>query len=75
MHAECQGLVICSAGSAGASSQTAKRSPNKDVLKKFIWHMSAGLKVYAGMIDAELDERGYIVPGLGDAGDRAFGTA
>jgi uracil phosphoribosyltransferase len=32
------------------------------------------LKVYAGMIDAELDERGYIVPGLGDAGDRAFGT-
>lgn len=35
----------------------------------------AGLKVYTGMIDAELDERGYIVPGLGDAGDRAFGTA
>jgi len=34
-----------------------------------------GLKVYAGMIDAELDSRGYIVPGLGDAGDRAFGTA
>lgn len=32
------------------------------------------LRVYAGMIDAELDERGYIVPGLGDAGDRAFGT-
>lgn len=32
------------------------------------------LKVYCGMIDAELDERGYIVPGLGDAGDRAFGT-
>jgi uracil phosphoribosyltransferase len=33
-----------------------------------------GLKVYTGMIDAELDERGYIVPGVGDAGDRAFGT-
>ena len=33
-----------------------------------------GLKVYCGMIDAELNERGYIVPGLGDAGDRAFGT-
>lgn len=33
-----------------------------------------GLKIYTGMIDAELDERGYIVPGLGDAGDRAFGT-
>ncbi|GAB4813806.1 hypothetical protein N2152v2_000852 [Parachlorella kessleri] len=34
-----------------------------------------GLKVYTGTIDAELDERGYIFPGLGDAGDRAFGTS
>lgn len=33
-----------------------------------------GLKVYTGMIDPGLDERGYIVPGVGDAGDRAFGT-
>jgi uracil phosphoribosyltransferase len=29
--------------------------------------------VVAG-IDRELDERGYILPGLGDAGDRLFGT-
>ena len=36
--------------------------------------LHAGLKVYAAMIDAELNERGYIVPGLGDAGDRAFNT-
>ncbi|KAK9813260.1 hypothetical protein WJX72_011584 [[Myrmecia] bisecta] len=34
-----------------------------------------GLKVYTAMIDAELNDKGYIVPGLGDAGDRAFGTA
>eukprot|EP00887_Chlorella_sp_A99_P004099 scaffold23.g4099.t1 len=33
-----------------------------------------GLKIYTGIIDPELNERGYIVPGLGDAGDRAFGT-
>lgn len=33
-----------------------------------------GMHVYAAMIDAEVDEKGYIVPGLGDAGDRAFGT-
>jgi uracil phosphoribosyltransferase len=26
-------------------------------------------------VDDRLDENGYIVPGLGDAGDRAFGTA
>jgi uracil phosphoribosyltransferase len=25
-------------------------------------------------VDERLDEDGYIVPGLGDAGDRAFGT-
>lgn len=30
--------------------------------------------MYAAMIDAELNEKGYIIPGLGDAGDRAFGT-
>ena len=32
------------------------------------------LIIYAGGIDPELDENGYIVPGLGDAGDRSFGT-
>eukprot|EP01025_Chloroclados_australasicus_P045664 TRINITY_DN5005_c0_g2_i2.p1 TRINITY_DN5005_c0_g2~~TRINITY_DN5005_c0_g2_i2.p1 ORF type:complete len:276 (+),score=31.38 TRINITY_DN5005_c0_g2_i2:56-829(+) len=33
-----------------------------------------GLKIYSAMIDPELNEKGFIVPGLGDAGDRAFGT-
>lgn len=33
-----------------------------------------GLRVYAAMIDEVVNEKGYIVPGLGDAGDRAFGT-
>lgn len=30
--------------------------------------------VYTAAIDTRLDEHGYIVPGLGDAGDRIFGT-
>lgn len=30
--------------------------------------------VYAAALDRGLDERGYIRPGLGDAGDRLFGT-
>ena len=30
--------------------------------------------IYTASIDDRLDERGYIVPGLGDAGDRLFGT-
>lgn len=30
--------------------------------------------IYTASIDERLDENGYIVPGLGDAGDRIFGT-
>ncbi len=30
--------------------------------------------LYTAAIDRELDEHGYILPGLGDAGDRLFGT-
>ena len=30
--------------------------------------------VFAGAIDRELDGHGYIRPGLGDAGDRFYGT-
>jgi uracil phosphoribosyltransferase len=32
------------------------------------------VKVVTAAIDRGLDERGYIVPGLGDAGDRLYGT-
>ncbi|WP_421655607.1 uracil phosphoribosyltransferase [Leptothermofonsia sp. ETS-13] len=32
------------------------------------------LTVYAAAIDEGLNNRGFIVPGLGDAGDRTFGT-
>ena len=30
--------------------------------------------IYAGAVDEKLNDVGYIVPGLGDAGDRIFGT-
>ena len=32
------------------------------------------IPVYAAALDRELNDRGYILPGLGDAGDRLFGT-
>jgi uracil phosphoribosyltransferase len=32
------------------------------------------IPIYTAAIDRGLNERGYIVPGLGDAGDRYFGT-
>jgi len=42
-------------------------------LQKLNEHYPA-LKVYTACIDAELNDQGFIVPGLGDAGDRTFGT-
>ena len=32
------------------------------------------LTIYTAMIDEQLNDQGYIVTGLGDAGDRCFGT-
>jgi len=32
------------------------------------------IQIYCGHVDEGLNENGYIVPGLGDAGDRIFGT-
>ena len=32
------------------------------------------VKIYVAALDDALNEHGYIVPGLGDAGDRIFGT-
>ncbi|MCG3136471.1 MAG: Uracil phosphoribosyltransferase [Phycisphaerae bacterium] len=34
----------------------------------------ADVVVYTAAVDERLNERGYILPGLGDAGDRLFGT-
>jgi uracil phosphoribosyltransferase len=32
------------------------------------------VQIYCAAVDRQLNERGYILPGLGDAGDRQFGT-
>ena len=32
------------------------------------------VEIYTSAVDEKLNEKGYIVPGLGDAGDRIFGT-
>lgn len=33
-----------------------------------------GTKLVIGAQDAELDDKGYVKPGLGDIGDRLYGT-
>ena len=37
-------------------------------------NMHPDIQIYVGAVDEKLNEKGYIVPGLGDAGDRIFGT-
>lgn len=37
-------------------------------------HMPAGTRIWVGAVDEEMTAQAYIVPGLGDAGDLAYGT-
>lgn len=37
-------------------------------------HDHPDVKIFTAQIDEKLNEKGYILPGLGDAGDRLFGT-
>jgi uracil phosphoribosyltransferase len=41
---------------------------------EFVQREQPDVKIWCGEIDDELTAKGYIVPGLGDAGDLAFGT-
>jgi uracil phosphoribosyltransferase len=41
---------------------------------EFVQRTEPNVKIWCGAIDEELTAKGYIVPGLGDAGDLAYGT-
>ncbi len=41
---------------------------------EYVHREAPGVKIWCGDIDEELTAKGYIVPGLGDAGDLAFGS-
>jgi len=41
---------------------------------KMVMNSHPDVDIYVASIDEKLNEHGYIVPGLGDAGDRLFGT-
>lgn len=41
---------------------------------EYVQRSEPNCKIWCGAIDDELTAKGYIVPGLGDAGDLAFGT-
>ncbi|MBR5271120.1 MAG: uracil phosphoribosyltransferase [Clostridia bacterium] len=76
--------MLATGGSAVAAVDFLKESGAKEI--KFMCIIAApegiktlceahpDIKVYCGVVDEKLNEHGYIVPGLGDAGDRIFGT-
>ncbi|HKI53584.1 MAG TPA: uracil phosphoribosyltransferase [Anaerolineales bacterium] len=76
--------MLATGGSATATAEVLKKWGVKKI--KFVGLIAApeGIKVmqdqhpdipiYIGAIDDHLNDRAYIVPGLGDAGDRQFGT-
>ncbi len=76
--------MLATGGSATATTDVLKRWGVKKI--KFVGLIGApeGIKamqekhpdvdIYLAAIDDHLNERAYIVPGLGDAGDRQFGT-
>jgi uracil phosphoribosyltransferase len=41
---------------------------------EFLQKAHPDVDIYTAAVDEKLSESGYIVPGLGDAGDRIFGT-
>jgi uracil phosphoribosyltransferase len=76
--------MLATGGSATATADVLKRWGVKKI--KFVGLIAApegiaamqkahpDIPIYLAAIDDHLNERGYIVPGLGDAGDRQFGT-
>jgi len=76
--------MLATGGSATATADVLKRWGVKKI--KFVGLIGApegvaamqkahpDIPIYLAAIDDHLNERGYIVPGLGDAGDRQFGT-
>ena len=76
--------MLATGGSADAAIAEMKRRGCKHIKLLVLVAVPEGIKriqqkhpdvdIYAGAVDSHLNEHGYIVPGLGDAGDRIFGT-
>jgi uracil phosphoribosyltransferase len=76
--------MLATGGSGSAAVSVLKKAGVKSM--RFVCLVAApeGIKalheqhpevlIYCAAIDRQLNERGYILPGLGDAGDRIFGT-
>ncbi len=76
--------MLATGGSASAAATFLKERGAKDIVMACLIASPEGVKkmnndhpevpVYTAQLDRELNDQGYILPGLGDAGDRTFGT-
>lgn len=76
--------MLATGGSASEAIQEVKDAGGLDITLVSVIAAPEGLarmekdhpdlRIVVGAVDRELNERGYILPGLGDAGDRIFGT-
>lgn len=76
--------MLATGGSAVAAISMIKKRNPKSIKFLCILGVPEGLKtlseahpdveIYIAHLDSHLNERNYIIPGLGDAGDRIFGT-
>jgi len=76
--------MLATGGSAADAITLLKNKGAKNIKLMCLIAAPEGLKhveethpdvpIYAAAIDEKLNDHGYIVPGLGDAGDRLFGT-
>lgn len=76
--------MLATGGSGSAAIEFIKRRGAKNIRFACIIAAPVGIEVvqkdhpdgdiFVGCLDEKLNEVGYIVPGLGDAGDRLFGT-
>ncbi len=76
--------MLATGGSASAALTLLKEKGAQSIILMCLVAAPEGVKVineehpdvpvYVASVDEKLNEHGYIVPGLGDAGDRIFGT-
>jgi uracil phosphoribosyltransferase len=76
--------MLATANSATAAMERLKERGARDI--RFVCLLAApegiaklqaehpDVSIWTAAVDERLDDHGYIVPGLGDAGDRMFGT-
>lgn len=76
--------MLATGGSAAAAIDALKRRGAKNIKLMCLVGAPQGVEkitqehpdvdIYLAALDEELNKKGYIVPGMGDAGDRLFGT-